>query len=71
LAPRQKPVFINCPFDGDYLPFFHAIVFTVLRCGFKPRCALEIVDAGQTRIARIEKLSRTARSASTTSRAKG
>jgi hypothetical protein len=56
LAPRQKPVFINCPFDGAYLPFFHAIVFTVLRCGFKPRCALEVVDAGQTRIAKIERL---------------
>lgn len=56
MAPRQKPVFINCPFDGAYLPFFHAIVFTVLRCGFKPRCALEAVDSGGTRIAKIEKL---------------
>jgi hypothetical protein len=54
LAGRQ--VFINCPFDGAYLPFFHAIVFTVLRCGFKPRCALETIDSGGTRIAKIEKL---------------
>lgn len=56
MASRQKPVFINCPFDGDYLPFFHALVFTVLRCSFKPRCALEVIDAGQTRIAKIESL---------------
>jgi len=55
LAAR-KAVFINCPFDGAYFPFFHAIVFTVLYCGFKPRCALETVDAAGTRIAKIEKL---------------
>lgn len=56
LAARQKAVFINCPFDGAYLPFFHAIVFTVLRCGFRPRCALETIDSGGTRIAKIERL---------------
>lgn len=49
-------MFINCPFDGDYLPFFQAIVFTVLRCGFKPRSALETVDSGGTRISKIEKM---------------
>lgn len=55
--PREpQPVFINCPFDGDYLPFFRAIVFTVLRCTFEPRCALEVVDSGGTRIAKIEAL---------------
>lgn len=56
MARQQKPVFINCPFDGAYLPFFHAIVFTVTRCGFSPRCALEVVDSGGTRIAKIERL---------------
>lgn len=52
----RKAVFINCPFDGAYLPFFHAIVFTVLRCGFRPRCALETVDSAGTRISKIEKM---------------
>jgi len=56
LARRPKSVFINCPFDGAYLSLFHAIVFTVTRCGFKPRCALEVVDSGGTRIAKIEQL---------------
>jgi len=56
LARKPKPVFINCPFDGAYLPFFHAIVFTVTRCGFAPRCAQEVVDSGGTRIAKIERL---------------
>lgn len=54
--PAKRAVFINCPFDGDYLPSFHAIVFTVLRCGFKPRCALETVDSAGTRISKIEKM---------------
>ncbi|MFI0846975.1 hypothetical protein [Mesorhizobium sp. IMUNJ 23232] len=56
MVARQKPVFINCPFDAAYLPFFHAIAFTVSRCGFKPRCALEVIDSGGTRIAKIEKI---------------
>lgn len=46
-------VFINCPFDEAYRPLFEATVFTVARCGFAPRCALEIVDAAGTRIDRI------------------
>jgi hypothetical protein len=33
-------VFINCPFDVDYTPNLHAIVFTVYRCGFVPLSAL-------------------------------
>lgn len=49
-------VFINCPFDKKYRPFFDAIVFTVARCGFQPRCALESIDSGGTRIEKIMKL---------------
>jgi hypothetical protein len=56
LPRKRRSVFINCPFDGAYLPFFHAIIFTVTRCGFSPRCALEIIDSGGTRISKIEKL---------------
>lgn len=50
----KKPVFINCPFDAEYKPLFQAIVFTVLKCAYQPRCALEVVDSGGTRIAKIE-----------------
>ena len=46
-------VFINCPFDSDYNDFFNAIVFTVYRCGFYPRCAKEEDDALDTRINKI------------------
>jgi hypothetical protein len=56
LARRHKPVFINCPFDDTYRPLFRAIIFTVVRCGFTPRCALEVIDGAATRISKIEKL---------------
>jgi len=46
-------VFINCPFDEAYAPLLRAIVFTVVDCGFKPRCALETSDAGEVRIQKI------------------
>jgi hypothetical protein len=56
LARRAKSVFVNCPFDEEYRPLFLAMVFTVLRCGFTPRCALEVIDGGSTRISKIENL---------------
>lgn len=48
-----KSVFINCPFDGVYLPLFHSMVFAIVRCGFRPRCALEVINAAQIRIEKI------------------
>jgi len=49
-------VFINCPFDSEYKPLFEAIVFAVLSCGFRPRCALEVDDSSEVRIDRIFKI---------------
>jgi hypothetical protein len=46
-------VFINCPFDEDYAPTFHALVFGILACRFRPRSARELDDGGQTRIDKI------------------
>jgi hypothetical protein len=56
LAPRTRPVFINCPFDEAYRPLFRAMIFTIMRCGFEPRCALEVIDGAATRISKIEML---------------
>lgn len=50
---RSKDVFINCPFDLPYKPIFNAIVFAVYDLGFRVRCALEIDDAGDTRLDKI------------------
>lgn len=57
LAPSyEKSVFINCPFDSEYRPFFEAIVFTVHDCGRIARCSLEIDDSSQVRIDKVMQL---------------
>jgi len=48
-------VFINCPFDKDYLTLFDAVIFAVTCCGFLPRSALESGDVAELRIQRILK----------------
>lgn len=49
-------VFINCPFSPDYNQMFRAILFSVIDCGFYPKCAWEIRDSGQVRIEKIQSL---------------
>lgn len=49
----EKNVFINCPFDNLYNPFFETIVFAVHDIGFRPRCAREASNAGQVRLSKI------------------
>ena len=49
-------VFINCPFDPKYLLVFQSIVFTIIRCGFIPRCALAYDDATENRIDKLYRL---------------
>jgi hypothetical protein len=51
-----EQVFINCPFDGEYRPMFEALVFAVHDCGFVARCALELDDASQVRIDKIQSI---------------
>lgn len=46
-------VFINCPFDKDYLPIFHSIIFAIHDAGFVARAALEISDGSQVRLEKI------------------
>lgn len=48
-----RNVFINCPFDETYTPFFNAIVFTIHDIGFRPRCALEANNASQVRLDKV------------------
>lgn len=54
----NRSVFINCPFDDQYWPLFEALVFTVLDCGFEPRCALEELDSGTIRLEKIQRIIR-------------
>jgi hypothetical protein len=53
-STSARDVFINCPFDSTYKPVFWAIVFTVLRSGFSPQCALEEDDSSENRLAKIQ-----------------
>jgi hypothetical protein len=50
---ENRDVFVNCPFDSIYKTFFYAIVFTIVRSGFRARCALETDDAAESRFAKI------------------
>ncbi|MFN3816827.1 hypothetical protein [Brevundimonas sp.] len=52
----EKNVFINCPFDNDYLSLLRPIVFCVYRLGFQPRIASERLDGGEPRIEKIIEL---------------
>ncbi|RNJ50219.1 hypothetical protein [Methylocystis hirsuta] len=58
---KDKDVFINCPFSPDYEEFFQAIVFTVVRSGYTPRCARENDDGGEARIEKICRIIRECR----------
>lgn len=52
-APFDQSVFINCPFDPGWKDNFYAISFTVLLCGFTPRCARERDNSDDVRISKI------------------
>lgn len=55
---KPTSVFINCPFDADYLPLLEAYTFAVHDCGFRARCSLEARDGGDVRIDKIRRLIR-------------
>lgn len=55
-ASTALDVFINCPFDAEYKPIFNAIVYTVVRSGYRARCGLETDDAAQNRFGKIIKI---------------
>lgn len=49
-------MFVNCPFDPQYKPIFDAVVYTVIRSGFRVRSALEMDDATENRFAKIQNI---------------
>lgn len=52
----EKNVFVNCPFDGDYLALLRPLLFTIIDLGFNPRITLETLDSGHPRVEKILKL---------------
>jgi hypothetical protein len=51
-------IFINCPFDDKYKEIFDSIVFTILDCGFVPRCSKEVYDSSRFRLNSIVEIIR-------------
>jgi hypothetical protein len=49
-------VFINCPFDEQYRPLFHALVFVIHACGMVARTALEADNGAEVRIDKITRI---------------
>lgn len=57
--PRyEKNVFLNCPFDDEYVDILRPIMFTILYLGYCPRIATERSDSGEPRISKITELIR-------------
>ena len=54
----DRNVFVNCPFDSEYLPLLRPLLFTIVDLGFTPRISLERLDSGAPRIERIISLIR-------------
>jgi hypothetical protein len=54
-------VFVNCPFDQDFLPLLHAILFAIHDCGFIARIAVEDTGSNETRIDKIARIIRESR----------
>ncbi len=54
-------VFINCPFDQEYIPLLRPLLFTVIFLGFTPRIASERFDSSENRISKICELIRESR----------
>lgn len=46
-------VFVNCPFDDQYLPLLRPLLFTIIHLGLTPRIALESLNSGEPRIQKI------------------
>jgi hypothetical protein len=49
----SRNVFVNCPFDSEYLPLLRPLLFTIIYVGFLPRIASERSDSGENRIDKI------------------
>lgn len=48
-----RNVFINCPFDEEYVPLLRPLLFTVIFLGYDPRIASERSDSGEARLRKI------------------
>lgn len=52
----DKNIFINCPFDKEYLPMLKTLLYVIKKIGYNPRIALERSDSGEVRLDKIKEL---------------
>src|SRR5215467_13214022 len=57
----DRNVFINCPFDPEYLSLLRPLLFTIIYLRFNPKIALESSDSGEIRVNKICELIRCSR----------
>ena len=60
-ANYNKNVFINCPYDSEYIPMKQAIVFAVSLCGFTPKLVSMNHDGTIPRIDKIKAMINTSK----------
>jgi hypothetical protein len=53
---KSFDVFVNCPFDQEFKPCFEALIFSIIACGYKVRCALEDDDGANIRFEKLRRL---------------
>lgn len=68
MTPRRRAlpqfassVFVNCPFDAEYLPLLRPLLFTITILGFTARIATERSESTENRLDKIVGLIRGAR----------
>lgn len=59
--PFERCVFVNCPFDEDFLAILHAILFAIHDCGFIARIAVEDTGSSESRLDKITRIIRESR----------
>lgn len=52
----EQNIFINCPFDAQYLPLLKAKIYVLKRTGLNPRISLERSNSGEVRLKKIQEL---------------
>lgn len=57
----DRSVFVNCPFDDEYVPLLRPLLFTILFAGFQPRIASERSDSLELRLPKVCELIRRSR----------
>lgn len=59
--PFERCVFVNGPFDDEFLPILHAILFAIHDCGFIARIAVEDTGSSESRLDKITRIIRDSR----------